>query len=188
MVIHNLPLKTNEGYVKLPLLFKGSLPFIETTLFNGNKVVNGYFEFDTGSNGSLWINKEFANDNGLYGTMKKLRESKSRGFDGVEIKNQTVLLPKLNFGRYALIDVPIDLEQPSENETLKGGILGMDILKRFNVILDFQNDYIYLKPNSFIEAPYNKPFNPYLIFSGIALLLAALTTGFTIYRRGKSKR
>ena len=33
-------------------------------------------------------------------------------------------------------------------------VLGNDVLKRFNVLVDFQNDFIYLKPNKLINMPY----------------------------------
>jgi hypothetical protein len=188
LVIHNNPFEVNENYQKLPIIFKGNLPFIEATLSNSNKQVKGYFEFDAGSNGSLWINKDFAKDNSLYNTMKTVGESSSRGFDGKKIYNETVLLPKFSFGKYDLLNVPIDLEQPSESNNFKWGILGMDILRRYNVILDFQNDLIYLKPNSLLNEPFNKPFNKMILWIGISLLVVLLLLGrVAFYRKRKAR-
>lgn len=160
MIVHNQPIKVDKSYEELPMMFKGNLPFIEAVLTNGDKVSKGYFEFDAGSNGSLWVNKEFATENNLYGVMKKIGETSSWGFDGNKIYNETVLLPKFNFGKLALINVPIDLElQSNTNNNFKWGILGMDILKRFNVVLDFINDKVYFKTNSLTTTPFNKPVN-----------------------------
>ena len=36
----------------------------------------------------------------------------------------------------------------------KTHILGNDVLKRFNTILDFQHNYIYLRPNRLVNLPY----------------------------------
>jgi hypothetical protein len=36
------------------------------------------------------------------------------------------------------------------------GVLGMDILKRFNTIIDYQNNLIYLNHNSMIKAPFKR--------------------------------
>lgn len=160
MIVHSQPIKVDKSYEELPMMFKGNLPFIEAVLTNGDKVTKGYFEFDAGSNGSLWINKEFAMANKLYGTMKTIGETSSWGFDGNKIYNETVLLPKLNFGKLALMNVPIDMElQSNTNNNFKWGILGMDILKRFNVVLDFKNDKVYFKPNSLTATPFNMPVN-----------------------------
>lgn len=176
MLVHNQLPEVDNGYERLPLLFKANLPFVEATLTNGANAAKGYFEFDAGSNGSLWVNKDFAKTNGLYGAMKSLGKTASRGLDGKKIHNEKVLLPRLAFGKYSLANVPVDLELLSEDANLAWGILGMDVLKRYNTILDFQHDSVYLKPNGLAAAPFHKPFNKdlfWMCFTAIAALSGA---------------
>ncbi len=80
-------------------------------------------------------------------------------YDQVDIKfaigsRDIVLFPKLIIGKYEFRNLPGIIERPNAN-TNDLSILGNALLKRFNVIVDNQNGYIYLKPNSL----YNKPFD-----------------------------
>lgn len=188
LIVHTQPIKVNDSYEKLPMLFKGNLPFIEAALLNGDNAIKEYFEFDTGSNGSLWLNKDFAKENGLYGTMKTIGETSSKGLDGKRIYNGKVVLPTFAFGKYSLANVPIDLELASESNNFKWGILGMDILKRYNTILDFQDDNVYLKPNSLLAMPFHKPFDKNIMLMGLALTMLMFIGGIVTYRRQKAKQ
>lgn len=188
IVIHSQPVAVGSEYEKLPMIFKGNLPFIEATLTNGAKVAKGYFEFDAGSNGSLWLNKDFVQANALYGTMEILAETSSRGLDGKKIRNEKVILPKFGFGKYELTNVPIDLELSSESDNLKWGILGMDILKRYNTIINFQADSIYLKPNSLVAESFHQPLTVTLLLGGILTVISLLVIGIVIYRKRSANK
>jgi hypothetical protein len=71
------------------------------------------------------------------------------------IKTTRVLLPGFIFGNYELKQVPIYLECPAEHDP-GTGVLGMDLLKRFNTIIDYQNNLIWLKPNHLVNSPYKQ--------------------------------
>lgn len=188
MVVHAQPFTVGSDYEKLPLRFKRNLPFVEASLTNGTKVVKGYFEFDAGSNGSLWLNKAFANENHLYESMERLGGTKTRGLDGKRVSGEKVVLPKFGFGRHGLTNVPIDLELASESTNFDWGILGMDILKRYNTILDLRHDSIYLKPNTLVGMPFHKPFNKYLLLVGLAAIACLLFVVRAVYKKKKVAR
>lgn len=187
IIAHSRPVNVDSSYERLPLLFKANLPFVEATLTNGISVAKGYFEFDAGSNGSLWINNGFAKANNLYNTMKSLGETSTRGLDGKRIHNEKVILPKLAFGKYSLSNVPVDLELLSENGNLTWGILGMDILKRYNTILDFQRDSVYLKPNSLATMRFRRPFGKDLAWMCLTLIAAVACAGLMAYKTRKAR-
>ena len=186
IIIHAALPRIDKDYARLPLHFRGGLSFFQASLITGMKTCTGLFEYDTGSNGSLWINQAYAKEEGLYDIMKKLGNTKSRGMGEHVIRNEKVVLPEMQFGQYSLKNVPIDLELASDKQSLTWGIFGMDILKRFNTIIDYQNDEIYIKLNSLVSDPYRKPFSPYLIILIIGLLLMGLT-GFYFYRKRRRK-
>ena len=63
------------------------------------------------------------------------------------------------------------------------GLLGNDILKRFNVILDNQNGIIYLQPNSLTGTPFGNPeyyLARVIVICGLTLIFGG---SWLIYRR-----
>ena len=119
--------------------------------------------------------------------MKILGKGKSKGTGG-EITNEIVLLPELTIGDIKLQNFPtLLLPEKSEDEFYKDGIIGNQILKRFNTIIDYPNLTVYLKPNGFINDSFKKKddtsMNLILYLSIAVLLLSGL---FYIYKRKNS--
>ncbi len=171
------------------MIWRGSATYIEGTLEVAGTLHKGLFLFDTGSKWALSLTKEFASANQLYGKLTKIGSRRARGVNGVSIKSNTVTLPRLMFGDLSLNDVPIDLELPSAKEGLGKNILGNDVLKRFNAILDYKNGLIYLQANSLTSSAYTKSFNITLfIIIAAVIALAILVVGFMIYRKRKRRK
>ena len=64
-------------------------------------------------------------------------------------------LKLLKIGDYKLKNVPV--QQLTTNKPLKNKnihILGNEVLKRFNILLDFQKNNIYLKANNLFNEKY----------------------------------
>jgi hypothetical protein len=81
----------------------------------------------------------------------------------------------------------MDLELPSDGAGLTYNILGNDVLKRFNAILDYKNGLIYLQPNSLIHAAYNKSFDETFILIVITIIAGLCIIGILLYKKRKSK-
>lgn len=187
IVVHSsLPLITSD-YSENEMRYRTGQPFIELTLSNGDKKYSSWFLFDTGSKYGLSVNSSFAVENNLYGTMESIGTRRGKGTDGVIIKSETVLLQSLLIGDFELSKIPIDIEIVSSAGGLKYGILGNDILKRFNTIIDYQNGKVYLKTNKLINESYDKPFNlkKIIIFSILFLLIVILTITALFRKRKK---
>ncbi|MCR8559396.1 aspartyl protease family protein [Mucilaginibacter sp. BJC16-A38] len=154
MIIHDSSFKIDKGYVKFSMQLQGGeVPFLPGTLINNDKKYKADFMFDMGATGCLFLNQGFLFKNKLYGAFKITGESQMTGAGAQAIKTTRVLLPGFVFGNYELKQVPIYLESPAEHDP-GTGVLGMDLLKRFNTIIDYQNNMIYLKPNGIIKSPY----------------------------------
>ena len=100
-------------------------------------------------------------------------------------KTETVSAPKLFVGEFALHNVPIDLQNPDDAAPYDRVIIGNDVLKRFNVIIDYQNNVMYLQPNSLLNEKYNKGSDlkkKIVIIGSIILLTVA---GLLLYKRFK---
>lgn len=157
MIIHNAPFKMDKGYTRLAMqLNGGEVPSVTCTLINRGKKYTAAFLFDMGATGCLFLNQGFLVKNSFYGTMKTIGEAKSTGAGSGAIKTSLAILPEFILGRHTFKDVPVNLESPAENDP-GTGVLGMDILKRFNTILDYTNNVIYLRPNALANSPYKQP-------------------------------
>ena len=74
---------------------------------------------------------------------------------GKEIPVITVNNEKLNLGMETLLDIPVQLLATGNPARFKTHILGNEVLKRFNTILDFQHNVVYLKANTLFNLPYH---------------------------------
>lgn len=68
-----------------------------------------------------------------------------------------VLLPQLTPAGFALREVPIQLEVPTkEASPSSGALLGLEILRRFNTIIDYPHRIAYFKPNKQFKDPFQE--------------------------------
>jgi hypothetical protein len=78
-----------------------------------------------------------------------------KGAQGNEIPVVTANLNVLKIGKYKLKNVPVQeltTSKPLKNKNIH--ILGNEVLKRFNIFLDFKNNIVYLKPNHLFNDKY----------------------------------
>lgn len=81
---------------------------------------------------------------------------------------QLMVMKELKLGPYRFRNVPTFVFEDENNVTsypYMGGILGNDILRRFNVILNYPNSEIHLLPNSHFREQFDYS------YSGIELYL-----------------
>lgn len=144
MIIHDT-LPPVNGYSRHELILDGVVPFIQGSFTIGSKKRTGWFMFDTGAYTSHIKTDEISAANKFFDELLKLlsidnRETHLRiGLRGYEF----------NENNYTVHPAP------TNDQDL--GILGNDLLKRFNVILDNQNGFIYLKKNTLIDKPFANP-------------------------------
>jgi hypothetical protein len=160
-----------DGYAEADLHLDGNLMFIPATLGSDAGTHTGRFELDTGASWGLFVGSAFVAANRLSGSMPELGERSARGLGPHSVKTRLVRLPMLELAGYPLHDVPIDLERPSGEQPRGDGILVMDVLRRFNTVLDLREYRIYLKPNGLVGEPYNDSVSP----GALILVLAAVT-------------
>lgn len=181
VIHHQLPV-ISESYHRIPFEMRDGVPFIPITIDNGKSKSTNWFMFDNGYSNCLLVDNNFAKANALYGTMKTVG-SRDNAMNG---KTETVLVPKMLIGDYAIVNVPIDLQNPQDAHPYDRVIAGNDLLKRFNVIIDYQENVIYFKPNALMDEPYDKAgmwLQRVLWAGGIVLLLVVF---FLLRRRFRS--
>ncbi len=86
-------------------------------------------------------------------------------------------------------DVPAHLEERGQDKSFStGNLLGMQVLERFHVVLDFAHERAYLRPSARFGAPFEvRRGPPPLVIIGGAVLLAITLAG-VVRRRARSAR
>ncbi len=185
MVIHS-KLPNITGYTKHPLQFKGGLSFIELTLDNGKSKTTGWFDFDTGSSSTLFVSHDFTASRNFFSYLKRNGSDNIKGSGPNKIRIDHLVLPKLLIGGTELKNISIDAE--AGNSGTAFNIVGNDVLKRFNVIIDYQDDVVYLKPNTLIDNMYLSQKIEIIKWSAGLLICILLVAAFIFYRKRKLTR
>ena len=157
MVIHNeLPkdvLKDNT-FKRLPFKLIEGIPFIQAEMIQNGKSLKEYFLFDTGYQRTAMLDDEELHEK-QFPAMKELKRVLMKGAQGNKIPVITSELQILKIGNIVLENVPVQQitgNKPMRNR--KAHILGNEVLKRFNVFMDYKNGFFYLKPNSLVTEQY----------------------------------
>jgi hypothetical protein len=153
----------SNGYMKYPkggFLIKPmliGLPVQPAKIREGADI-NSRFYFDTGAGLCLLLSTDFVNDS-LQFNLKKKKPfvTQAEGLGGkTEMKLTTV--KELKFGPYRFRNVPTYIFDDDYNVTsypYLGGLIGNDILRRFNVYLNYDHRDIYLMPNTHYRDPFD---------------------------------
>ncbi|MCS3532044.1 aspartyl protease family protein [Chryseobacterium sp. JUb7] len=159
MVVHSqLPenVKKDKAYEKLEIKYFDKLFFVETTIKQGSQTNKDWFLFDTGYQRTVMLDDPLLKEQNFpTDQMKIIKKVVMKGGQGNEIPVNTVNLESLSLGKYNLKNIPAQLLSESRPVLdKKMNILGNEILKRFNVFLDFQNNVVYIKPNKLFNDGY----------------------------------
>ncbi len=134
------------GFLLHPLFT--ALPIQPLTIKDSRKV-NANFYIDTGAGLCFLMSQQFADDSSI---LKKRRKPISVQVQGLGGKKQMLLtiIKQVQIGPYRFRRVPtniLDDEFNAISYPFLGGLIGNDILRRFNIILNYPKREIHIKPN-----------------------------------------
>jgi len=142
------------GFLLRPIL--STLP-IQLAKVHDERDITSRFYFDTDAGLCLLLSQDFVDDSAVLSKKKKPVMTQGEGLGGkMEMKLTTVRDFKL--GPYRFKKVPTYIFEDTYNVTAYpylGGLIGNDILRRFNVILNYDRRDIYLLPNSHFRDPFD---------------------------------
>ncbi len=151
VVSESLP-KSLKGYRKMKLVFENGSMFIEGQLMFDKQEFTGNFMFHTGYGGAILLDPKLGEKYNSK-SLPTISTSELKDSYGNVFKIETKLLPKVKIGKKTLKNVPLSFAARSSDIPMK--VFGNDLLKRFNVVFDFQKNEIYLKPNGLWKMNYN---------------------------------
>ncbi|MEP6951661.1 MAG: aspartyl protease family protein [Ginsengibacter sp.] len=136
-----------SGFLLHPLFT--ALPIQPLTIKDA-KTVTANFYFDTGAGLCFLMSKQFEADSLVLKSHRKPVNIQVQGFGG---KKQMLLtiMKEVKIGPYRFRKVPVNILDDEYNATsypFIGGLIGSDILRRFNMIINYPKREIHLLPNS----------------------------------------
>ncbi len=108
------------------------------------------FYFDTGAGLCLLMSERFARDSAVLLKRRKPLTTQAEGMGGM-LKMRLTVVKELKLGPYHFHKVPTFLYDDVNNVTsypFTGGLIGSDIIRRFNLIINYPSRNIHLQPNS----------------------------------------
>ncbi|MGN6493134.1 MAG: retroviral-like aspartic protease family protein [Agriterribacter sp.] len=177
VVVHDsLPQVT--GYSRHEMILDGgTIPYGRVSFLVNGKELTGWVMFDTGARTSI-VNS--ADVPFFYRVWTELL-----GMLGLE----TAVAPRLRIGDYELSGFEYKIRDMGAGGKELKMLLGSDLLKRFNLILDNQHGYLYMQPNGLTHDPYRKRDEYYMVRIATTLLLFGIAAIFLFPKiRRKQKK
>jgi len=135
------------GYLLRPLI--STLP-VQTARVRDEATITSRFLFDMGAGLCLMLTNDFVKDSALMHKKRKYFVKEAEGLGG-KVDMLTSVVREFRLGPYRFRNVPVYIFDDTYNVTsypFLGGILGNDLLRRFNIILNYGRRDIYITPNS----------------------------------------
>lgn len=149
------PLKyPRGGYLLKPII--STLP-VSMARVRDDANINARFLYDMGAGLCLMLSTEFIRDSALLHKRRKFHAKQAEGLGGKVDMHMTVV-KEFKLGPYKFRNVPSYVFDDTYNVTsypYLGGLIGNDLLRRFNVILNYEKRDIHLLPNSHFSDPFD---------------------------------
>lgn len=143
-----------HGFLLRPQ-FRG-LPIIPLRIRDA-KTINSRFFFDTGAGLCFLMSKQFKDDSSVLLKKRKPLPIEVQGLGGKR-RMQLTMIKELQIGTYKFRKVPtyvLDDEFNVLSYPSLGGLIGNDILRRFNLVINYPQREIHLLPNGHFRDPFD---------------------------------
>lgn len=137
-----------------------------TEIEDYKKVLFSYM-FDSGAALTVLFSSQYVNEKQFLQPHRNTYKKTLQGLGG-DIEFDISLMKHFTFGKYRFKNIPVNIFDDENNITsypLNGGLLGNEILRRFNAIFDYNAKVFHFTPNK----NYRDPFD--YAYSGLELYL-----------------
>jgi hypothetical protein len=150
------------GYLFRPQIT--SLP-VQSARIRDERQISARFLYDLGAGLNLMLTTDLIKDSAILHRKRKLYTKQAEGLGG-KIDMHLTIIKEFKMGPYRFRNVPTYVFDDVYNITsypYLGGIIGNDLLRRFNAIINYDKRDFYLVPNSHFSEPFD------YAYSGIEL-------------------
>lgn len=174
----------------LELRWEGNLSALPVRLEAGGEPIEAWPILDSGATTGLALGAGFAGRNGLPGNLRALGTSRSTGLGPRPIDATVVEVPLLRLGPCALENVPVHVGRDTASDHVAEGLLGMDVMKRFRLWIDYPRNEVHLRPNALAGRPFRRDYDTghWRGVLGGGVVLAGVALGLFLVRRRRLRR
>lgn len=161
-----------KGFLLKPTI--AGLPIQPAEVFDKTKLRSRFY-FDTGAGLNLLFSSAYVKDSSLIPADRKRYATIAEGLGGKREMEMTVL-KKFRLGPHVFRNVPVYVFEDIYNVTAYpqlGGLIGNDILRRFNVIFNYEKGEFHLLPNSHFHDAFDYSYTGLGIFQQNNLILVS---------------
>lgn len=152
MIVYPQLPKLPKGFVKTKLVESKGSTYIPGELRFGKTVYRDTFMFHTGYGGTVLLDPKIGERYTMQSTLETISTSELTDAFGNVFKIETKRLPQLRVGGKKLKNVPLSFAARSSAIPMK--VFGNGLLRRFNIVFDFQRFEVYLRPNQAWDKPF----------------------------------
>ncbi|QJB34477.1 aspartyl protease family protein [Chitinophaga oryzae] len=145
------------------------IPLITAPLRNERKTVTNRYYFDTGAGMCLLLSTQFVKDSALITRQRRARkiiQTEAQGLGG-KMQMSLTTVQEFRIGNYSFRNVPTYIFDDRTNITaypFLGGMIGNDLLRRFNITLNYSKKEIYLMPNTHYKDMFDYSYTGLIIY------------------------
>lgn len=138
----------NNGFTKIIVLKRGNVRLLELTInLSKTEKIKGLFMLDTGYSGCIYL---YADDSLFENLILKKNSKKILGIKNfnTDISTYSLNIPSVNLDSLNIENPIINFGKvnlPTEAKGTVLGLVGNKFLDRFNIVIDFKNNILYLK-------------------------------------------
>lgn len=140
-------------YQKLPLFFEDDFMFIEGISEIGDVTYKNKFLIHSGYGGTILYDDQFVADSKIGEKIEITDEKELKDSYGNVLKTKKGTLAKFMIGDKVLENIPVGFFEGTIGRQ-QMSVMGGDVLKRFNIIIDADRTHIYLISNKLNQHTY----------------------------------
>ena len=142
------------GYLLRPSI--STLP-VQLARVRDERTVDSRFLYDMGAGMNMILSTDFVEDSALISKKRKMFTKEAEGLGG-KIDMAITVIKEVKIGPYKFRNVPVYVFDDVYNATsypYLGGLIGNDLLRRFNVVINYERREIHLLPNTHFNDPFD---------------------------------
>jgi hypothetical protein len=140
---------------KIPATFT-TIPVIEQTITD-ERILNARMFFDIGAGLCVLFSEQFVQDSLFLNPNRKTVYTQVEGIAG-KISMRYTTIRKIRLGPFRFRKVPLHIYEDDVNVfnyPAVNGLVGNDLMRRFNQVINYPDQMIYLTPNSHYREPFD---------------------------------
>lgn len=155
------------GYLLKPQFT--TLP-LQPAFLNDHRPISGRFIFDTGAGLNILLSEDFVLDSSVFKRGRIFYPTQAEGLGGKK-QMSLGLLREFRIGTYKFKNIPVHIFSDDYNVTAypqMGGLIGNDLMRRFNMIINYPDQIIHIRPNKHFFEPFDYSYTglAFYLFNG----------------------